>query len=45
MVAQSINRGSTFRPVIANSFPLDEIVAPHRYLESNERLGKTVVTV
>jgi NADPH:quinone reductase-like Zn-dependent oxidoreductase len=34
-----------FRPVIAKSFPLDEIVAAHRYLESNEQFGKIVVTV
>jgi len=34
-----------FRPVIAKSFPLDEIVAAHRYLESNAQFGKIVVTV
>ena len=34
-----------FRPVIAKSFPFDEIVAAHRYLESNEQFGKIVVTV
>ena len=34
-----------FRPVIAKSFPLDEIVAAHRYLESNEQFGKIVVTL
>lgn len=34
-----------FKPVIARSFPLDEIVAAHRYLESNEQFGKIVVTV
>jgi len=34
-----------FRPVIAKRFPLDEIVAAHRYLESSEQFGKIVVTV
>jgi len=34
-----------FRPVIAKSFPLDQIVEAHRYLESNEQFGKIVVTV
>lgn len=33
------------KPVIAKSFPLDEIVAAHRYLESNAQFGKVVVTV
>lgn len=37
--------GGAFRPVIASSFPLDEIAAAHRYLESNEQFGKIVVTV
>ncbi|MEW6641567.1 MAG: zinc-dependent alcohol dehydrogenase family protein [Pseudomonadota bacterium] len=34
-----------FRPVIARSFAFDDIVAAHRYLESNEQFGKIVVTV
>ncbi|HEX7416709.1 MAG TPA: zinc-dependent alcohol dehydrogenase family protein [Steroidobacteraceae bacterium] len=33
------------KPVIAKTFPLSEIVAAHRYLESNQQLGKIVVTV
>ena len=33
------------KPVIAKTFPLDEIVAAHRYLESNQQVGKIVVTV
>lgn len=33
------------KPVIAKTFPLDEIVEAHRYLESNEQIGKVVVTV
>jgi NADPH:quinone reductase-like Zn-dependent oxidoreductase len=33
------------KPVIAKTFPLAEIVAAHRYLESNQQVGKIVVTV
>lgn len=33
------------RPVIAKTFAFDEIVAAHRFLESNEQFGKIVVTV
>ena len=33
------------KPVIAKTFPFDEIVAAHRYLEANEQIGKIVVTV
>jgi NADPH:quinone reductase-like Zn-dependent oxidoreductase len=32
-------------PVIAKTFPLDQIVEAHRYLESNTQIGKVVVTV
>ncbi len=35
----------TLRPVIAKVFPFEEIVAAHRYLESNEQFGKIVVTL
>ena len=41
-------RPSCFRrlkPVIAKTFALDEIVEAHRYLESNQQIGKIVVTV
>jgi len=31
--------------VIAKAFPFEEIVAAHRYLESNEQFGKIVVTL
>jgi NADPH:quinone reductase len=34
-----------FKPIIARSFPLAEIVEAHRYLESNQQIGKIVVTV
>ena len=33
------------KPVIAKTFPLAQIVEAHRYLESNQQLGKIVVTV
>jgi NADPH:quinone reductase-like Zn-dependent oxidoreductase len=33
------------KPVIAKTFPFDQIVAAHRYLEGNEQIGKVVVTV
>jgi NADPH:quinone reductase-like Zn-dependent oxidoreductase len=32
-------------PIIARTFPLDQIVEAHRYLESNQQIGKVVVTV
>ena len=34
-----------FKPIIAKTFKLDEIVEAHRYMESNEQIGKIVVTV
>ena len=34
-----------FKPIIARTFPLTEIVEAHRYLESNQQIGKIVVTV
>jgi NADPH:quinone reductase-like Zn-dependent oxidoreductase len=33
------------RPVIARTFPFEEIVEAHRFLESNQQFGKIVVTV
>ena len=32
-------------PVIARTFSLDQIVEAHRFLESNQQIGKIVVTV
>jgi NADPH2:quinone reductase len=32
------------QPIIAKTFPLSEIVQAHRYMESNEQVGKIVVT-
>ncbi len=33
------------KPVISKTFPLDQIQEAHRYLESNQQIGKIVVTV
>ena len=33
------------KPVIARMFPFNEIIEAHRYLESNQQIGKIVVTV
>lgn len=33
------------KPIIAKTFPLENIVEAHRYLESNQQFGKIVVTV
>jgi len=35
----------SLRPIIARKFPLEQIVEAHRYLESNQQIGKVVVTV
>jgi NADPH:quinone reductase-like Zn-dependent oxidoreductase len=33
------------RPVISRTFPLSQIAEAHRFLESNQQIGKIVVTV
>lgn len=43
-VYEGLNSGA-FRPVIAETFSLEEIAEAHRYMESNQQLGKIVVTV
>jgi NADPH:quinone reductase-like Zn-dependent oxidoreductase len=43
-----INEGlsdGTLTPIIAKTFPLEQIVEAHRYLESNQEIDKVVVTV
>ena len=35
----------SFKPLVAKTFPLDKIVEAHRFLESNQQIGKIVVTV
>lgn len=37
--------GGQLKPVISRTFPLEQIVEAHRYLESNQQVGKIVVTV
>jgi NADPH:quinone reductase-like Zn-dependent oxidoreductase len=42
-----VNEGLTdgsLKPIIAKTFPLEEIVEAHRFMESNEQFGKIVVT-
>jgi len=34
-----------FKPRIARTFPLSEVAEAHRYMESNEQIGKIVVKV
>ncbi|MFG3440640.1 zinc-dependent alcohol dehydrogenase family protein [Nonomuraea sp. NPDC047897] len=43
-VAAGLRTGA-FRPVVDRVFPLEEIVAAHRHMESNTHVGKIVVTV
>lgn len=38
-------QSGAFQPRIDKTFPLDQIVAAHRYMESNAQIGKIVVTV
>jgi NADPH:quinone reductase-like Zn-dependent oxidoreductase len=35
----------SLRPVIARTFPFEQIAEAHRYLESNQQIGKIVVTL
>ncbi len=43
-----INEGladGSLKPIIARTFPLEQIVEAHRYMESNQQFGKIVVSV
>lgn len=44
VIYQGLARGK-LKPVIAKTFALDEIAEANRYLESNQQVGKVVVTV
>lgn len=35
----------TFRPLIDRSYPLEEIAAAHRYVETGQKIGNVVITV
>ena len=43
-VLKGLSEGK-LKPVIAKTFPFEQIVEAHRYLEANEQVGKVVVTV
>ena len=35
----------SFKPAIARTFPFDQTIEAYRYLESNEQIGKVVITL
>jgi NADPH:quinone reductase-like Zn-dependent oxidoreductase len=43
-VSEGLSNGS-FVPTIARTFPFEEIVEAHRFLESGNQIGKVVVTI
>ena len=43
-VTEGLTAG-VLKPIIGKTFKLEEIVEAHRYMESNEQIGKIVVTV
>ena len=43
-IVEGLSAGK-LKPVVAKTFPLEHIVEAHRYLESNQQVGKIVVTV
>ncbi|MFH1980306.1 MAG: zinc-dependent alcohol dehydrogenase family protein [Pseudomonadota bacterium] len=43
-VTDGLTRGA-LKPVIARTFPFEAIVDAHRYMESNQQIGKIVVTL
>lgn len=43
-VSEGLANGK-LKPIIAKTFPLDQIVESHRYMESNQQFGKIIVTV
>jgi NADPH:quinone reductase-like Zn-dependent oxidoreductase len=38
-------KSGALKPIIARTFPFEQIVEAHRFLESNEQFGKIIVTV
>ena len=43
-IIDGLNKG-TLKPIIDRTFTFSDIVAAHRYLESNQQIGKIVVTL
>jgi NADPH:quinone reductase-like Zn-dependent oxidoreductase len=43
-IVKGLSSGA-LKPVIAKTFPLDQIVEAHHFLEANDQFGKVVVTV
>lgn len=43
-ILQALSNGK-LKPIIAKTFSLENIVEAHRYLESNQQVGKIVVTI
>lgn len=43
-IVQGLTEGK-LKPLVAKTFPLAQIVEAHRYMESNQQIGKIVVTV
>ena len=43
-VYERVNTGE-FKPKVAKTFPFDAVVEAYRYMESNEQIGKIVLTV
>jgi NADPH:quinone reductase-like Zn-dependent oxidoreductase len=43
-ILEGLSSGA-LKPIITRTFPFDAIVEAHRYLESNEQMGKIVVTL
>ncbi|MES2579241.1 MAG: zinc-dependent alcohol dehydrogenase family protein [Pseudomonadota bacterium] len=43
-VIEGVSSGK-LKPIIAKTFPFEQIVAAHHYMESNQQIGKIVVTL
>jgi NADPH:quinone reductase-like Zn-dependent oxidoreductase len=38
-------KSGQFKPKIARTFPFEKVIEAYRYMESNEQIGKIVLTV
>ena len=43
-ILQGLNEGK-LKPTVAMTFPFEQIAQAHRYMESNQQIGKIVVTL